>query len=141
MGLFNKLFGKKPEPVKEVIEPPKPKKPRKPKVVQPELSAKDKATQAGEPYVNVLSMEIDPNNIHNGAFELDWNSMFITQLVKAGYMMKKDDTDQDIVNRWFTDVCRTVVLEIYDQQQSDLTNRDVRTVSTRDLGDGRTEVS
>ena len=49
MGLFDKLFGKKPEPKVEA----KPKKPRKPKEKkQPELSAKDKATQAGEPYIN-----------------------------------------------------------------------------------------
>lgn len=86
-------------------------------------------------------MDIDPNNIHEGAFELDWNSIFITQLVKAGYMRKKDDTDQDIVDRWFQDVCRNVVLEIYDQQQADPTNRDLRPIHTKDLGNGRTEVS
>ena len=71
---------KKPElPKVEVKEPevlvtPKVKKPRKPKEkkVQPvvkELSPKEKATAAGEPYVNILSMEIDPNNI-NATFVL-----------------------------------------------------------------------
>jgi hypothetical protein len=136
--MFDKLknlFNKK-------LEAPKveaPKKPREKK--QPELTAKEKATQAGEPYINVLSMELDPNNIHEGAFELDWNSIFITQLVKAGYMKKKEDTDQDIVDRWFQDICRTVVLEYYQQQQADPDNRDLRNVRTRDLGNGRTEVS
>lgn len=136
--MFDKLknlFSKKEEP-KQVEAP---KKPREKKV--PELSAKEKATQAGEPYVNILSVEIDPNNVQAGSFELDWNSMFITQLVKAGYMKKKEDTDQDIVDRWFSDVCRNVVLELYQQQQADPENRDTRNVRTRDLGNGRTEVS
>ncbi len=136
--MFDKLknlFNKKLEAHK--VEAPK--KPREKK--QPELTAKEKATQAGEPYINVLSMELDPNNIHEGAFELDWNSIFITQLVKAGYMKKKEDTDQDIVDRWFQDICRTVVLEYYQQQQADPDNRDLRNVRTRDLGNGRTEVS
>lgn len=135
--MFDKLknfFKKKEGPKQEA-----PKKPREKKQV--ELSAKDKATQAGEPYVNILSMELNPNNIHEGAFELDWNSIFITQLVKAGYMKKKEDTDQDIVDRWFQDVCRTIVLEMYQQQQADPENRDLRNVRSRDIGNGRTEIS
>lgn len=136
--MFDKLknlFNKKEAP--KIAETPK--KPREKK--QPELSAKDKATQAGEPYVAVISMEVDPNNVNAGAFELDWNSLFITQLVKAGYMKKKEDTDQDIIDRWWTQICRQVVLELYDQQQADPENRDLRNVRTRDLGNGRTEVS
>lgn len=148
MGLLDKLFGKKQTETTPVVsEPPLPKvkkerKPRQKKVTnQNELTAKDKATQAGEPYVNILSMELNPSNIHEGAFELDWNSIFITQLVKAGYMKKKEDTDQDIVDRWFQDVCRNVALEVYEQVQADPTNRDIRYVQQRDLGNGRTEVS
>lgn len=137
--MFDKLknlFPKKKE------QPKVEKKPRVKKEKQPELSAKEKATQAGEPYINILSMEVDPNNVQAGAFELDWNSMFITQLVKAGYMKKKDDTDQDIVDRWFQDVCRNVALEMYEQTQADPDNRtDLRTIRNKDLGDGRTEVS
>ena len=119
-----------------------PKKPRAKKQPVPELSAKEKATQAGEPYINVISMDLNPDNIHEGAFELDWNSLFITQLVKAGYMKKKEDTDQDIVDRWFQDVCRTIALEMYEQRIADPDNRnDMRTIHNKDLGDGRTEVS
>ena len=33
---------------------------------------KEIATAAGEPWVSVLSMDIDPEEINNGAFELDW---------------------------------------------------------------------
>ena len=64
MGLFDKLFGKKPylapEPVVEIPKPVKVKKPRKPKVVkeQPTVSDKAKADELGLPYVNILKMTI-----------------------------------------------------------------------------------
>lgn len=136
MGLFDKIkTAFKKADTEKVVAPKKEKQPKK------ELSAKDKATQAGEPYVNVMSMEINPENIHEGSFELDWNSLFITQLVKAGYMKDKNDTDADIVDRWFADVARSVVLEEYDQVQADPSNRDVRNIRQRNLGNGRTEVS
>ena len=142
MGLFDKLFGKKEEPAKVEV-PVKEKKPRKPKEkkVEPTLSAKEKATQAGEPYVSILTVDIDPTNINNGAFELDWNDKFILNLIRAGYKQKDSDTDQVMVDRWFQSVCRNIALEIYEQQQADPENRDMRIVRTKDLGDGRTEVS
>ena len=88
-----------------------PKKPAEPKEKKerPTKSAKDIATEAGEPYVAILGMEVDPENLHQGSFELDWNSIFVTRLVKAGYMMKETDTDADIVDRWLQNVCRHVV--------------------------------
>jgi hypothetical protein len=123
---------------------PKPKKLRKPKAkkAEPVLSAKEKATQAGEPYINILKIDIDPNDINNGAFDLDWNDKFVINLIKAGYKAKPDDTDADIVDRWFTQVCRNVVLEMYEQQQADPDNRtQMRVIQSKDLGDGRSEVS
>lgn len=146
MGLFDKLFGKKEAPLPEPIktpEPPKVKKPRKPKEkkVAPELTAKEKATAAGEPYINILSMDIDPADINSGAFELDWNDKFILNLIRAGYKQKDSDTDDVLVDRWFQTVCRNIALEVYEQTQADPSNRDVRNVVTRDLGNGRTEVS
>ena len=146
------LFSKKPEPVVEpivvpVVEaipaPVKVKKPRKPKEkkIQPVLSAKEIATAASEPYINILSMDIDPTDINAGAFELDWNEIFIARLVKAGYMMKKEDTDSEIVDRWWVQVCRNTALEIYEQSQADPELRDLRKMNTKDLGNGRTEVS
>ena len=146
MGMFDKLWGKKlfgksdkpVEPETKIVATPKVKKPRKPKEKKvPELSAKEKATQAGEPYVNVLSMEVDPTNIHEGSFELDWNDKFIANLVRAGYQIRKDDSDADIVDRWFQNVCRHVVMETWEQEQA------IRSgfIQERNLGDGRSEVS
>jgi len=143
---IKKLLGVKteeprPEPPSEV--PPKPKKERKPKQKKPELSAKDQATLNGEPYVSILKVNIDPNNINNGAFELDWNDKFLVNLVKQGYKIKPDDTDNEIVDRWFQTVCRNIALEVYEQEAADPEKRrsELRVVQQRDLGNGRTEIS
>lgn len=152
MGLFDKLFGKGkdalpedrglPEP-KKTPDVPKVKKPRKPKQPKKEhvLSDKEKATAAGEPYINILRMEVNPSDINSGAFELDWNDKFVLNLIKAGYKFSEKDTDQDIVDRWFQNVCRNVALEMYEQTQADPSNRDLRTIKSRDIGNNRSEVS
>ena len=98
-------------------------------------SPKEQATAAGEPWVQVLSMEIDPENPGAGAFELDWNDIFVARLIKSGYQGK---TDQDIVDNWFQDVCRNVVMETYQQEQADPDNR---RNNRKDIGDGRVEIS
>jgi hypothetical protein len=139
---IKKLFGAATEI--EVEKPPKPKQPRKPKTkkAEPVLSPKEQATQAGEPYINILKIDIDPNDINNGAFELDWNEKFVVNLIRAGYKAKPDDTDADIVDRWFTQVCKNVVLEIYEQEQADPDNRgNLRVIQSKDIGNGRTEIS
>jgi hypothetical protein len=132
MGMFDFL--------KKKIAPPAKKKPIADMAQKQTKSAKDTATEKGEPYVAILSMDVDPNDIQNGAFELDWNDIFIARLVKAGYMMGPKDTDSDIVDRWFTNVCRNVVLETYEQYEAMDPQRD-RVVKTRNIGDGRSEVS
>ena len=106
----------------------------------PEKTAKQIATEKNEPYVAIVTMDIDPNNLHQGAFELDWNEIFIARLVKAGYMMKPTDADSDIVDRWFQNVCRHVVMETWEQDQA-MRNSAGGYVHTRDIGDGRTEIS
>ena len=140
MGLFD-IFKKK--PVEQVVAPVKEKKPRQTKVKEPikELTEKEKATAAGEPYIQILRMDIDPENINAGSFEMDWNDKFILNLIRAGYKMRDDDTDNMIADRWFQTICRNIALEVYEQAQADPTNRDLREIKTRDLGNGRTEVS
>ena len=119
----------------------KPKQPRKKKEVV--LSSKEQATANNEPYIAILKVDIDPNNINNGAFELDWNDKFLTNLIKQGYRMDPKDTDNDIVDRWFQTVCRNIALEVYEQQIADPEKRndDMRVVRQRDIGNGRTEIS
>ena len=114
------------------------KKPRaKKKKVEPINPDKEAATKAKEPWVTVLSMELDPNDPGNGAFELDWNDIFVAKLVRAGYQGK---TDQDIVDNWFKTVCRNVLMETFEQEQADPEVRQ-RSTNRRDLGNGRSEIS
>ena len=128
MGLFDRFINKK-----------KQKSPNEDKIAQPKKkSDKDLATERGEPYVSIVSLELDPDNIHQGAFELDWNEKFVANLVRAGYMIKKEDTDVEIVDRWFQQVCRNVALETHEQAEAMNPQRFTR---SRDLGDGRREVS
>jgi len=132
--MWDWLTKKKTPPVKEEKE----KVIRVPRA--PEKTAKQTATENNEPYVAIVTMDIDPNNLHQGAFELDWNEIFIARLVKAGYMMKPTDADSDIVDRWFQNVCRHVVMETWEQDQA-MRNSANGYVHTRDIGDGRTEIS
>ena len=101
------------------------------------IMSKEAATMKGEPWVAVLNFEIDTKNPEQGAFELDWNDIFVARLVKAGYVGKND---QAIVDMWFKAVCRNVVLETYEQDQADPSNR-TPTSRKKDLGDGRSEIS
>jgi hypothetical protein len=114
----------------------------KQKVKTKHKSAKEQATEAGEPYISVVSVEVDPDDVGNGAFELDWNEIFVARLVKAGYMQKRDDTDAAIVDRWFQSVCRNILNENFEQWEA---NQPVdarpRRVDRNDLGNGRTEIS
>lgn len=111
--------------IKKSAEPTKNKK----------KSAKDLATERGEPYIAILSMDVNPNDINTGAFEFDWNDKFVANLIRAGYQGK---TDADLVDQWFQNVCRNVVLETYEQYEA--MNNDSRYMQSRDLGDGRREI-
>jgi hypothetical protein len=134
MGIFDKL--KTVIKRQEVQEEPKAQPKSKKK------SAKEIATDKGEPWVSVLSVELDPDNIGNGAFELDWNDKFITNLVRAGYQLKKDDTDAVMVDRWFADICKNVIAENYEQWEANPPIGDrPREINRKDIGDGRTEIS
>lgn len=134
---LKKLFKKQEDKLPE--NRPKAKRQKKSNVT---LSPKEIATNNGEPYVAILKMDIDPNDVNNGLFELDWNDKFIINLIKAGYKIKKEDTDSQIVDRWFQTVCRNIALEVYEQEEADPDKRrDMRIIQSRDLGDGRSEVS
>ena len=135
MGIFDRWFRKEPpksqnqnarEPAARAVPPAKKK------------TEKEIATEKGEPYVAITSMDIDPNNLHQGSFELDWNDKFIANLVRAGYQMEANEPENVIVDRWFQNVCRHVVLETYEQEQAMNPQRFTKSV---DIGNGRREVS
>jgi len=128
MGILDIFRKKKAEPKSEAPKSTKKK------------SEKELATERGEPWVGILSMDIDPENPHQGAFELDWNDKFVANLVRAGYQGKPGEEDAEIVDRWFQNICRHVVMETWEQEQA---NDPVpgRFTKSRNLGGGRREVS
>jgi hypothetical protein len=123
------------------------KKPAAKKTVTPKtkkidftgMTPRQIADAKGEPWVSVVQVELDPDNIGNGAFELDWNDKFITNLVRSGYKGKDDSA---LVDQWFADVCKNVIAENYEQWEANQPmDARPRVMDRRDLGDGRTEVS
>jgi hypothetical protein len=144
MGLFDRLFNAKEKALAALAAAPvpvpkEPPVPREKKAKEETKTAKEIATDKKEPYVNIVSLDVDLNNLHQGAFELDWNEIFVARLVKAGYMIKKDDTDAEIVDRWFQNVCRHVVMETWEQEEA--IAKSGMWVRSTDVGNGRSEVS
>ena len=74
------------------------------------LSPKDRATRKKEPWVGVLNTHVNKENVRNGFFELDWNEYFVLQLKQEGYGTD-GDPDEEIVDRWFRELCANVVVD------------------------------
>lgn len=74
------------------------------------LSPKDRATRKKEPWVGVLNTHVNKDNVRNGFFELDWNEYFVLQLKQEGYGADGDN-DEEIVDRWFRELCANVVVD------------------------------
>lgn len=97
------------------------------------LSPKERATEAKEPWVEVLDTHVNKENVRNGFFELDWNEYFVLQLRSNGY---QGDTDESIVDQWFQDLCRNIGAESgidMERRGSGFVNRALR-------DDGKTEI-
>ena len=74
------------------------------------LSPKDRATRKKEPWVGVLNTHVNKENVRNGFFELDWNDHFVLKLKQEGYGVD-GDKDEEIVDRWFRELCANVVVD------------------------------
>jgi hypothetical protein len=91
------------------------------------------ATKAGKPWVAVLDTQVNPDNIRNGFFELDWNNEFIEQLLDAGY---SGETNEQIVDAWF----RTIVIQMLEEEGLD-TQREMGYINVVPIDKGRSQVS
>lgn len=101
---------------------------------QSKLSAKELATERGEPYIAVLDTKVNQDNVRNGFFELDWNEHFIVQLKLNGFT---GQTDEEIVDKWFQELCRNIGNEI----GLDMSRRGSGYINVNNLGDGKSEIS
>lgn len=74
-----------------------------------QLSAeKASATKRKEPWVGVLDIKVNEENVRNGFIELDWNEYFIEALVDAGYIGEKPE---EIVDKWFRTIISQMMVE------------------------------
>ena len=94
---------------------------------------KEEATAKGEAWVAVLDTQVNPDNIRNGFFELDWNNEFIEQLLDAGY---SGETNEQIVDAWF----RTIVIQMLEEEGLD-TQREMGYINVVPIDKGRSSVS
>ena len=94
---------------------------------------KEAATANGEAWVAVLDTQVNPDNIRNGFFELDWNNEFIEQLLDAGY---KGEAQEQIVDSWF----RTIVSQMLSDENQDPTTG-AGYINVVPIDKGKSEVS
>ena len=99
------------------------------------LSPKERATANQEPWINVLDVKVNENDIRNGFFELDWNDYFILELKRNGYGAD-GDAEEEIVDRWFKDI----VFQMLADEGLD-TRRGSGYINVVPLDKGKSEVS
>jgi|TARA_A100001011_G_scaffold63968_1_gene64487 hypothetical protein len=73
------------------------------------------------PWVEVKKMEVNVEDPKQGYMELDWNDEFVAMLQEKGYT---GESDESVVNKWFNDVCRTVLLQEIEDQDYGLESQD-----------------
>lgn len=96
---------------------------------------KEYATKRKEPWVSVLDVQVNEENIRNGFFELDWNEYFIAQLLEAGYGTDADP-EEEVVDRWFKDIVYNMLAD-----EGMDTDRGAGYINVVPIDKGRSEVS
>jgi len=99
------------------------------------VDPKAAATAIKEPWVTVLQTHVNPDNPRNGFFELDWNEYFVLMLRQNGYT---GVTDEEIVDQWFSDLCREVGSE---ENVPGMDRRGAGYINVNKIGNGRSEIS
>ena len=92
-------------------------------------------TRKKEPWVNVIDVKVNEENVRNGFFELDWNEYFIAQLIQAGYGVD-NDPEEEIVDRWFRDI----VYNMLEEEGQD-PKRDAGYINVVPIDKGKSEIS
>ena len=87
------------------------------------------------PWVKVIEVHFDKDDPTRGYFELDWNDLFIKELLQAGYGSEGDEPEQ-IVDRWFKDIIFNML-----QEEGLDTNRNAGYINVVPIDKGKSEVS
>jgi hypothetical protein len=93
------------------------------------------ATRRKEPWISVLDVKFNEENVRNGFFEMDWNEYFIQQLLQAGYG-EPADPEEEVVDRWFRDIVFNML-----QEEGLDTQRGSGYINVVPIDKGRSEVS
>lgn len=96
---------------------------------------KEYATRRKEPWVSVLDVKVNEDNVRNGFFELDWNKYFIAQLIENGYGVD-NDPEEEIVDRWFRDIVYNML-----EAEGQSTDRGAGYINVVPIAKGKSEVS
>jgi len=96
---------------------------------------KEYATRRKEPWISVLDVKLNEENVRNGFFEMDWNEYFIAQLIQAGYGIE-NDPDEEIVDRWFRDIVYNMLAD-----EGMDTERGAGYINVVPISKGKSEVS
>ena len=96
---------------------------------------KEYATRRKEPWVSVLDVKVNKENVRNGFFELDWNKYFIAQLIENGYGVD-NDPEEEIVDRWFRDIVYNML-----EAEGQSTDRGAGYINVVPIDKGKSEVS
>jgi hypothetical protein len=89
-------------------------------ITQSEADKRD-ASVDKKPWVDVKKMDVNVDDPKQGYMELDWNDEFVAMLQEKGYT---GDSDEAVVNKWFNDICRTVLLQEMEDQDYGLEVQD-----------------
>ena len=133
MGWWNKLVRDKKE--EERLEAERAKLEEEKLEILKQRNPKEYATRRKEPWVNVLDVKVNEDNVRNGFFELDWNKYFIQQLIDNGYGVE-NDPEEEIVDRWFRDIVYNML-----EAEGQPTDRGAGYINVVPISDGKSEVS
>lgn len=131
MGWWNKLV--RDAGIKKKIDEPVVEKSVEELRLEALQKEKEAATKAGEAWVGVLDTKVNPDNIRNGFFELDWNNEFVEQLIDAGY---QGETAEEVVDGWF----KTIARQILEDEGID-SDRGAGFIDTTKLSDDKSKIS
>lgn len=93
------------------------------------------ATRKQEPWISILDVKVNKENIRNGFFEMDWNEFFIKELIFNGYGTEADP-EEEVVDRWFRDI----VYQMLEQEGLD-TSRGAGYINVVPIEKGKSEIS
>ena len=95
-------------------------------------TAKKEATEKGIPWFTIIDFNLDPENVTVPQYvEFDWNDAFIQKLKALGI----NGTDEEIIDQYFQDLCKTIALQSYDEDVFEKTD----TVDKIRLENGKVE--